>query len=135
MKHQEVTTATERTFSVLLQPEPEGGFTVLVPSLPEIVSYGETEAEALDTAKEAIKLALEVREEQGKEIPGEVESRTEAVTVAFELLSDQVQLEQVKLDRLRAEIQKGLDSGESEPLDMDSIIAEARKRYRQRTAQ
>ena len=66
---------------------------------------------------------------------GRYQSRTEVITEALELLSDQAQLEQVKLDRLRAEIQKGLDSGESEPLDMDSIIAEAHKRYKQRTAQ
>lgn len=40
-----------QTCSVVLRPEPEGGFTVLVPALPEIVSYGEDEREALAMAK------------------------------------------------------------------------------------
>lgn len=74
---------TERTFSVLLQPEPEGGFTVLVPGLPEVVTYGTTEADALAMAKEAIELALEVREERGDDLPGEVEPRLHRVKIAL----------------------------------------------------
>ena len=35
-----------RKFTVVLEPEEDGGFTVRVPSLPEIVTYGETEEEA-----------------------------------------------------------------------------------------
>jgi len=33
---------TERTYTIQLRPEPEGGFTVLVPALPPVVTYGET---------------------------------------------------------------------------------------------
>jgi antitoxin HicB len=58
-----------RTYSVILRPEPEGGFTVLVPLFPEIVSYGEDEREALAMAKEAIELAIEHRASLGEEIP------------------------------------------------------------------
>ena len=50
---------SKRTFAVVLRPEPEGGFTVRVPALPEIVTYGANEAEALAMAKEAIELSLE----------------------------------------------------------------------------
>ena len=57
------------TFSVTLRPEPEGGYTVLVPALPEIVSYGEDVPEALAMAKEAIELVLESRAERGEDIP------------------------------------------------------------------
>jgi antitoxin HicB len=48
-----------RTFAVVLEPEPEGGFTVRVPSLPEIVTYGKDEREALAMAEDAIRLVLE----------------------------------------------------------------------------
>jgi antitoxin HicB len=58
-----------RTYSVVLRPEPEGGFTVRVPALPEIVSYGETEAEALAMAKDAIELVIESRRERNEPIP------------------------------------------------------------------
>ena len=42
----------EPTYTVVLREEPEGGFTVLVPALPEIVSYGETIEEARRMAAE-----------------------------------------------------------------------------------
>lgn len=48
-----------RKFTVVLEPEQEGGFTVRVPSLPEIVTYGKDEAEALAMAEDAIRLVLE----------------------------------------------------------------------------
>ena len=42
---------------------------------------------------------------------GRYHSRAEVIANALYLLSDQTQLEQIKLERLRAEIQKGIDSG------------------------
>lgn len=50
-----------QSYTVVFQPEPEGGFTVRVPALPEIVTYGADEKEALRMAKEAIELSLEHR--------------------------------------------------------------------------
>jgi len=58
-----------RTYTIVLRPEPEGGFTVRVPALPEIVTYGEDESEALAMAKDAIELCLASRKERGEEIP------------------------------------------------------------------
>ena len=49
----------KRTFAVVLEPEEEGGFTVRVPSLPEIVTYEKDEREALTMAEDAIRLVLE----------------------------------------------------------------------------
>ncbi len=57
------------TYSVILRPEPEGGFTVRVPALPEIVTYGADEAEAMAMAKDAIELVLQSRKEDGEPIP------------------------------------------------------------------
>jgi antitoxin HicB len=48
-----------RTFAVVLEPEEEGGFTVRVPSFPEIVTYGKDEREALEMAEDAIRLVIE----------------------------------------------------------------------------
>lgn len=58
-----------RTFAVLLQPEEDGGFTVRVPALPEIVTYGETEQEALAMAEDAIHLVLVDAAEKGEALP------------------------------------------------------------------
>jgi antitoxin HicB len=57
------------TFSITLRPEPEGGYTVRVPALPEIVTYGESEDEALAMAKDAIELVLQSRRERGEPVP------------------------------------------------------------------
>jgi len=46
------------SFSVILEPQEGGGFTVLVPALPEVVTEGDTEGEALANAKEAIRAVL-----------------------------------------------------------------------------
>ena len=43
--------AENYNFSVILEPQAGGGFTVLVPALPEVVTEGDTEAEALANAR------------------------------------------------------------------------------------
>ena len=47
--------------SVVLELQPKGGFTVLVPAFPEIITEGDTEDEALAMAQDAIRLVLEDR--------------------------------------------------------------------------
>jgi antitoxin HicB len=61
----------KHTFSVVLEPH-EGGFLVHVPALPEIVTGGETEEEALAMARDAIALVLESRRERREAIPVEI---------------------------------------------------------------
>ena len=80
MKRQ-VAVDRKRTFAVTLRPEPEGGFTVRVPALPEIVTFGADEAEALAMAKEAIELSLEHRLAEGQELPPDQPARMVHVTV------------------------------------------------------
>lgn len=41
-------------YNIVLRPEPEGGFTAIVPALPGCVTYGQTLAEAKKMAKDAI---------------------------------------------------------------------------------
>ncbi len=56
-------------YPIQLFPEPEGGFTVLVPDLPGCVSVGETVEEALRNIEEARQLWIESAYEHGDEIP------------------------------------------------------------------
>jgi antitoxin HicB len=58
-----------RTYTIILEPMDEGGFLVRVPALPEVVTGGDTEDEALAMAKEAIELVLASRRERGEDIP------------------------------------------------------------------
>jgi antitoxin HicB len=75
--------AHERTFAVILEPQPEGGFTVLVPALPEIVTEGDTEEQALAMAEDAIRLVLEGRAARGEEIPDDSSTRIREVKVTL----------------------------------------------------
>ena len=44
---------------VVLEPSEDGGYTVIVPSLPGCISEGDTKEEAIKNVKEAIELYLE----------------------------------------------------------------------------
>ncbi len=59
------------SYRILLRKEPEGGYTVIVPSLPGCVTYGDTIDEAIKMAKEAIELYIESLKKHGEEIPTE----------------------------------------------------------------
>ncbi|MDP2950227.1 MAG: type II toxin-antitoxin system HicB family antitoxin [Chloroflexota bacterium] len=58
-------------FTVVLQPETDGGYSVVCPAIPGCVSQGDTLEDALANIREAILLCLEVRNEEGLPPPGE----------------------------------------------------------------
>lgn len=59
---------TEREYEVRLEPQPEGGFTVFVPELPDVVTEAETREEARAMAKDAIEGYLETMRAEGWDI-------------------------------------------------------------------
>jgi len=58
-------------YSIILTPEPEGGFTITIPVFPEYVGYAETEEDAVALAREGIAFELERLREQGEGPPAE----------------------------------------------------------------
>ena len=52
---------SDPTYTVVLESDVDGGFTVRVPALPEVVSWGTDEAEALVIGEDAIRLVVEDR--------------------------------------------------------------------------
>jgi len=56
-------------FTVVLEPQVEGGFTVSVPALPEVVTEGDTEAEAMAMAEEAVRAVHADRGDHGIAAP------------------------------------------------------------------
>ncbi len=64
----------KRMFRIILTPETEGGFTVVVPSLPGCVTWGGTIEDAKEMATEAISLYVEDLEASGEEIPNDINS-------------------------------------------------------------
>lgn len=74
--------ASSYSYSVILEPQEGGGFTVLVPALPEVVTEGDNEQEAIANAEEAIRAILEYRQEQGMTLPVDALPEIRLVTVA-----------------------------------------------------
>jgi len=74
--------ADQYSFSIVLEPQEGGGFTVLVPALPEVITEGETEHEAIANAEEAIRATLDYRRQHGIAIPADAHPEIRRVTVA-----------------------------------------------------
>ena len=55
-------------------------------------------------------------------------SASEVIREALRLLEERDQVRELRLEELRLEIQKGIDSGESTSLDIEAIKARGRKR-------
>ena len=72
----------ERAWSVILVPQPEGGYFVECPALPGCYSQGETVEEALANITEAIALVLEDMADQGEPVPDNGEPIITQVRVA-----------------------------------------------------
>jgi predicted RNase H-like HicB family nuclease len=58
----------EMKLTVILSPEPDGGYSVICPAIPGCVSQGRTEEEALAGIREAIAACVEARAANG--MPG-----------------------------------------------------------------
>jgi antitoxin HicB len=61
-------------FNIFLSPDPEGGFTVIVPALPGCVTYGRTLGEARKMAKDAICGYIESLKKHKEPIPTDDET-------------------------------------------------------------
>ncbi|MBS3921327.1 MAG: type II toxin-antitoxin system HicB family antitoxin [Deltaproteobacteria bacterium] len=69
------------SYRIMLRKESEGGYTVIVPSLPGCVTYGNSIEEAIEMAKEAIELYIESLKDHGEEVPTEESTLEYTLTV------------------------------------------------------
>lgn len=54
---------------IVLTPQPEGGYTVTSPLLPELVTEGDTADEALENLKDALAATVEAYHDLGRPLP------------------------------------------------------------------
>jgi len=69
---------------LVLTRQPEGGYTVTSPILPELVTEGDTLGEALAHVQDAICAVVELYEDLGKQLPASIRQPVEAETLQFE---------------------------------------------------
>lgn len=73
----------EFRFTVLFAPVEGGGYQVLVPLLPGLVTYGRTLPEARTLARDAIRCHLDGLLKAGETIPNEGKAHAERLRVAL----------------------------------------------------
>ena len=54
---------------LVLDPQPEGGYTVTCPLLPELITEGDTAQEALGNIPDALEALLDAYQQLGKTVP------------------------------------------------------------------
>jgi len=54
---------------LILEPQPEGGYTVTCPLIPELITEGDSVREALDNTADALAAVIEAYEDLGRPIP------------------------------------------------------------------
>jgi predicted RNase H-like HicB family nuclease len=69
------------SYTIILHPDPEGGYSVTVPLLPGCVTQGESLEEAISMARDAIRLHLEALEADGLPLPTE-HAPPQAITIS-----------------------------------------------------
>jgi antitoxin HicB len=58
---------------LMLTPQPEGGYTVTSPLLPELVTEGDSVEEALSNVKDALAAVIETYHDLGRSLPRNAE--------------------------------------------------------------
>ena len=61
---------------LVLAPQPEGGYTVTSPALPELVTEGDTAEEAVAHVSDALAAVLELYEGEGRPLPSGTRMQT-----------------------------------------------------------
>jgi len=57
---------------LVFSPQPEGGYTVTSPVLPELITEGDTLEEANDNVHDALEAVIELYEEDGRALPASI---------------------------------------------------------------
>ena len=75
-----------RKLPLVFSPQPEGGFTVTCPVLPELLTEGDTLDEAFANVSDALAAVLELYAEQGRPLPESTKVATSGEVIWSESL-------------------------------------------------
>lgn len=69
---------------LVLTPQPEGGYTVTSPVLPELVTEGDTLEEAVNNVRDALEAVIETYEDLKKPFPANLRQDPQDAAIWFE---------------------------------------------------
>ncbi len=73
------------TYQATIKPDVDGGFIVTFADVPEAITAGDTRAEAIENAREALGLALRGIMQEGRDLPEPTATDGTAVAVAADV--------------------------------------------------
>lgn len=71
---------------LVFDPQPEGGYTVTCPILPELITEGDTVNEAMANASDALTAIIETYEDLGRPLPTALKRMTDDQPISVETL-------------------------------------------------
>jgi antitoxin HicB len=71
---------------LILELQPEGGFTVTSPVLPEVITEGDDLEEVMANVQDAVKAVVELYEDLGKALPSALRLEVDQGIIQFECL-------------------------------------------------
>ena len=74
----------EYKIPLIFTPQPEGGYTVTSPLLPELVTEGASLDESLENVKDAFRAVMELYQELGRSLPENIQISDEKSLVWLE---------------------------------------------------
>ena len=69
---------------LVFEPQPEGGYVVTCPLVPELLTEGDTVQEALHNANDALETVIEAYEDLGRPLPAALQPAQENVPLWLE---------------------------------------------------
>jgi antitoxin HicB len=79
-----MSTQEQVVIPLTLEPQPEGGFAVRSPVLPELITEGDTETQAFENAWDALLAILDAYDQLGWPLPLDLPVRPDRTAVRFE---------------------------------------------------
>jgi predicted RNase H-like HicB family nuclease len=118
-------------YPAVLQTEPEGGFTVTFPDLPNCVTYGESLQHALEMGREALGLYLVSLEEHKNQIPSASDIETIIEQSNFLVVPIVVEVNQYRrnksVNKMVTLPQWLIEAGEQANVNFSGVLQEALK--------
>ena len=74
-------------YNLIFRPEREGGFTVIVPSLPGCITYGKNLEEAKEMARDAVKGYIYSLKKHKESIPSDVDNFVTTIDIKTKKIS------------------------------------------------